>query len=325
MDTTPVSSEQRRQTMVVKQEQIYEKDEVYYWADNVTFLVERKLFRVSRHQFIVGSEYFAEKYRLGLPSRDDRGTDINTVVLQGVTAVQFRAFLRIVFPVHTTSTTTSFTKEEWLTILDLSVRWQFHDFRKLAIEHLNNDLTAIELIKIGRSAYVPRWVLSGYKSLVERDDIITEEEADDIGNRTANILWIVRYFAERKALEGAVESELAWRFSGEITALEAEEAQRRTSAELELEARRVEEKRSLEEERRVKAAAEQVARDRQDEETARREQELQAARLAEEERRWPRGVLTTVRVFPQPAKIRGRHTIMASKKRRWVYLKRQGK
>ncbi|KAF6761083.1 hypothetical protein DFP72DRAFT_842730 [Ephemerocybe angulata] len=267
-----------------------EKDEEYYWSDNVRFLVQGKLFRVSGHQFITRSKYFSEKFHLG--GGDDEGTT-DIVPLDCATAAQFRVFLRIVFPTHTTSTTTSFTKDEWLTILELSVRWHFHDFRKLAIEHLDGGLTDIELIKVGRASYVPRWVLSGYQSLVEREGIITVDEADDIGNRTVNTLWIVRYLMDRKVLDGAIENELVWRFSGEISTLEAEEVRRRTVAELELEAKRAEEERRLEEERRVKAAAEQAERERLEEERARREEELEATRLLEEDSRRSRSVLIT--------------------------------
>ncbi|KAF5317381.1 hypothetical protein D9611_003705 [Ephemerocybe angulata] len=270
-----------------------EKDEEYYWSDNVRFLVQGTLFRVSRHQFTIGSKYFSEKYHLG--GGDDEGTT-EIVHLDGVTAAQFRVFLRIVFPSHTTSTTTSFTKEEWLTILELSVRWHFHDFRKIAIQHLDGTLTDIELIKFGRASYVHRWLLSGYQSLVQREGIITVDEADEIGNRTVNTLWIVRYLMDRKTLDGAIENELAWRFSDEITMLEDEELRHRTAAEIELEARRAEEERRLEEERRVKAAAEQAEaaeRERLEEERARREEEQEAARLLEEESRRNRSVLIT--------------------------------
>ncbi|KAF6761101.1 hypothetical protein DFP72DRAFT_880087 [Ephemerocybe angulata] len=261
-----------------------EKDDVYYWSDNVRFLVQGKLFRVSRHQFILGSKYFSEKYHLG--GGDDEGTT-DTVQLDDITAAEFRVFLRIVFPSHTTSTTTSFTKVEWLTILELSVRWHFHDFRKLAIEHLDGSLTGIERIKIGRAAYVPRWVLCGYQSLVMR-------KADDIGNRTVNTLWIVRYFLTgRKLLD--VWDELAWRLSDEVSMLEAEESQRRTVADIKLEAKRAEEERRLEEERRVKAVAEQAERERLEEERARSEEELEAARLLEEESRRGLSVLITHR------------------------------
>ncbi|KAF6761085.1 hypothetical protein DFP72DRAFT_31402 [Ephemerocybe angulata] len=266
-----------------------EKDE-YYWSENVRFLVQGKLFRVSRHQFIIGSKYFSEKYHLG--GGDDEGTT-DIVQLDDVTAAEFRVFLRILFP--------SFTKVEWLTILKLSVRWHFHDFRKLAIEHLDGTLTDIELIKVGRAAYVPRWVLSGYQNLVEREGIITIEEADDIGNRTVNTLWIVRYLVDRKTLDGAIENELAWRFSDEVSMLEAEEVQRRTAAEIELEAKRAEEERRLEEERRVKAAAEQAdaaERERLEEERARREEELKAARLLEAESHRGRSALVA---HPEPA------------------------
>ncbi|KAF5317387.1 hypothetical protein D9611_003708 [Ephemerocybe angulata] len=236
-----------------------EKDEVYYWPNNVRFLVEGKLFRVSQYQFITGSQYFTEKYGLSTIADND-GPESVVQLPDVVSAAQFRVFLKMLFPVHTTSTTSSFTKDEWLTILELSVLWHFHDLRKLAIQHLDGTLGAIELVKVGRAAYVPRWVLAGYKALVIRQGIITEDEGDKIGNRTVNTLWIIRYLVEHHDLEGGVEKELEARFSGEFAILSLAESGHRTV--LEIEASRAEEQRLLEEGRRVRAKEEEYERQR---------------------------------------------------------------
>ncbi|KAF6761084.1 hypothetical protein DFP72DRAFT_31358 [Ephemerocybe angulata] len=236
-----------------------EKDEVYYWPNNVCFLVEGTLFRVSQYQFITGSSYFSQKY--GLPNIADNDGPESVVQLPDmVSAAQFRVFLKMLFPIHTTSTTSSFTKDEWLTILELSVLWHFHDLRKLAIQHLDGTLGAIELVKVGRAAYVPRWVLAGYKALVTRQGIITEDEGDEIGNRTVNTLWIIRYLVEHHDLVGGVEKELESRFSGEIATLRSAESGHRTV--LEVEASLAEERCRLEEERRIRSIEEDYERER---------------------------------------------------------------
>jgi hypothetical protein len=94
-----------------------EKDETYYWADNIKFSVqaarsplspmvltwhhiyqvEGVLFRVSRYPFFLGSQSFAEKY--GLLVDKDEGGPKTIAQLEGVTAAQFRVFLKFMFPV----------------------------------------------------------------------------------------------------------------------------------------------------------------------------------------------------------------------------------
>ncbi|KAF6747367.1 hypothetical protein DFP72DRAFT_608905 [Ephemerocybe angulata] len=234
-----------------------EKDEVYYWPNNVRFLVEGKLFRVSQYQFISGSRYFSEKYGLS-NTADDDGPESVVQLPNVVSAAQFRVFLKMLFPVHTTSTTSSFTKDEWLTILELSVLWHFHDLRKLAIQHLDGNLTDVELIKVGRAAYVPQWVLAGYKALVVRQGIITEDEGDEIGNRTVNTLWIIRYLVEHRDLEGDLKKEIESRFSGEIAALGVAEFDHTI---LEIETSLAEEQRPLEDDRRLSAREEDHERE----------------------------------------------------------------
>ncbi|KAF5317382.1 hypothetical protein D9611_003707 [Ephemerocybe angulata] len=268
-------------TMTAITEPAGEKDDVYYWPDNITFSVDGKLFRVSRYQFIVGSEHFSATYGLT--------KDKDVVQLEGIAHAQFRTFLKILFPIHSISTTSSFTKEEWLTILELSVQWHFHEFRKLAITHLQGQLNELELIKVGRAAFVPHWVLSGYLSLVKRPGVISLDEADDIGNRTANILWIVRH---RVACNFGTACELRADFE-EIAGLEAKEYEHRTKGDVEQEAedaRKLEEERKkemdamLEMEEEIKREAEERA-ELEREELARLEQEELMAWNAEENAR----------------------------------------
>jgi hypothetical protein len=72
-------------------------------------------------------------------------------------------------------------KAEWLTNLSLSTLWHFHDLRKLAIEHLDPDMKdPVELVQIGRKAYVPNWVTRGNSGLVLKPEAISEEESEDL-------------------------------------------------------------------------------------------------------------------------------------------------
>ncbi|KAJ2919964.1 hypothetical protein MD484_g491, partial [Candolleomyces efflorescens] len=168
-----------------------EKDEIYYW-DTVRFFVGGVRFKVPRYQFVIGSTYFAEK--LESVKVSDKGEDEAPITLEGATASQFRILLKLLFPIHTTSTTLTFTKEEWLVILELSTLWSFHEFRKLAKEHLEPLLDdPIERIVLGRAAYISKWVLDGYETLVTRSERISEQESERIGHLTAVRLYILRH------------------------------------------------------------------------------------------------------------------------------------
>ncbi|RXW15176.1 hypothetical protein EST38_g10676 [Candolleomyces aberdarensis] len=211
-----------------------EKDEIYHW-DTVKFLVEACIFKVPRYQFVIGSTYFAE--RLESTKLSDDKDDGAPVIPEGVTASQFRVFLKLLFPIYTTSTTLRFTKDEWLIILELSTRWHFHEFRKLAKEHLDPQIDdPIERIVLGRAAYVPTWVLDGYESLVIRPECISEQESERIGHLTTVRLYILRH-------ERCFES-CASRFREEILALERTERDHMSAAE-----KQMEEEKQIEEER----------------------------------------------------------------------------
>ncbi|KAJ2931487.1 hypothetical protein H1R20_g5548, partial [Candolleomyces eurysporus] len=257
------------------------RDETYYW-DTVKLLVEGCIFKVPRYHFVVGSTYFAEK--LGSTELGDNESNAAPVSLEGATASQFRIFLKLLFPIHTASTTLSFTKDEWLVILELSTLWHFHEFRKLAKDHLEPQLDdPIEQIVLGRAAYVPKWVSNGYETLVARLDCINEEESEKIGHLTTVRLYILRH-------ECSLDS-VTSRFSEEIHELEQIESDHRTSEERLLaaeEARMVQELALKEEERRVQElkVLEEVeaARLAAEEEKRRIAQELKESEKAEQAR-----------------------------------------
>ncbi|KAJ3537548.1 hypothetical protein NMY22_g5546 [Coprinellus aureogranulatus] len=263
-------------------EPVGKKDEVYYWDDNVTFSVEDVLFRVSRYPFLLGSEHFVTKYGLAVSN----GCDSQSAVrLEGVTAADFRVFLKFLFPVHLTSTVSTYTKDEWLVILALSVRWHFHEARKLAIQHLDGQLTDVELVLSGRAAYVPRWVLAGYRAIVERprQETIADEVGEQIGHREMNGLWAIRYHcAVTQCGSSFAENALRRKFSIELAELSDLEAGHCTAAEPEARAQEgvLQE---YDERRRRLSSGEQQTSDRasDDDSTARQAQGEDARRVPE--------------------------------------------
>lgn len=76
-----------------------------YWSIehlNLFHQVEQRLFRVPRYHLVAGSEHFAQRYSLlSQPTLGNEAMDPkNAVVLEGVTAAEFRTFLKICFPMY---------------------------------------------------------------------------------------------------------------------------------------------------------------------------------------------------------------------------------
>lgn len=100
------------------------------------------------------------------------------------------------------------------------------------MEHLLKDLSALELVKMGRAENVPEFLLSGYRSFINRrseitteEGDITDEEGDKLGSKTVIILWRIRYHAEAPGHEDPVElfieEELTAKFVGEVSEIKA--------------------------------------------------------------------------------------------------------
>ncbi|KAJ2911757.1 hypothetical protein MD484_g8654, partial [Candolleomyces efflorescens] len=158
-----------------------QNDPIFYWDTTE----DNTLFKLPRHQFTLGSDYFKEKYLA------DSGP---VVKLGGVPAEDFRVFLKLLFPVHTSSAVLTLKKEEWLIVLALATRWRFLDFRRLAIQHLDPQLEeSAELVRVGRSAYVPKWVMKGYQALISKHNAISDKESHAIGHYTTVKLYIIRH------------------------------------------------------------------------------------------------------------------------------------
>ncbi|KAJ2931471.1 hypothetical protein H1R20_g5550, partial [Candolleomyces eurysporus] len=212
------------------------KEELYYW-DTVCFSVEGRIFKVPRQHFIVGSEYFANKYLRpqAYQEGDPRGSEIATfdpdalVTLKGISATAFRTFLKLLFPSLTSTLTLTLTKSEWLTTLSLSTTWHFLQFRELAIQQLGPHLTdPIELVKSGRENFVCAWVMDGYDALVRRNGTISERESEEIGHLTTVRIYLVRGAlgkgdGPRYSSELSVFNEIHLKFGEELRILGAAE------------------------------------------------------------------------------------------------------
>ena len=110
---------------------------------------------------------------------------------------------------------------EWITVLKLSTMWRCLDQRARAVRQvLESGISPVEQIQLGRQYFVGSLVLSGFRGLITRKEMITEEEAATIGLIDAFRLMCIRelnvfdkdaeirkWFKEELELIGANEME----------------------------------------------------------------------------------------------------------------------
>ncbi|PBK73979.1 hypothetical protein ARMSODRAFT_929447 [Armillaria solidipes] len=154
-------------------------DEVFYW-NNVVFLVENTLFNVPRYHFETFSEVF--KTMFALPQSDnlsiDGSSDEHPLVLQGVTAQDFRSLLSAMLLPEPPL----LNKEAWIAVLKLSNMWRLLEIRKIALRQLNSgELSHTEKIVWGRDYKVADWVITGYGGLIDRGEVLSLDEGARIG------------------------------------------------------------------------------------------------------------------------------------------------
>ena len=72
---------------------------------------------------------------------------------------------------------------DWASILKLSTLWQFEEVRRTAIENLTPSKShdPIQTILLAKVYNVTQWYASGLRSLVERKDLLTVDEVNQLG------------------------------------------------------------------------------------------------------------------------------------------------
>ncbi|KAJ7250484.1 hypothetical protein B0H12DRAFT_662849 [Mycena haematopus] len=137
---------------------ITSRDQEYY-LESITFQVEDCIFNVPRYHFEHTSEIFASM--LTLPAGDgvqaEGQSDQNPIVLEGISKVDFRALLKVLYPLSILNTDKWMTKDEWISVAKLSTQWRFLEARALAIKQLldRSDFGLIKCIVLGRQYNVP--------------------------------------------------------------------------------------------------------------------------------------------------------------------------
>lgn len=164
------------------------QDEAFFVdTDNVVFLVDDTLFRVSRYPFITGSPIFATLLSLSCNTNSEEGhANANPVALQGVNADDFKSFLRVVHPLGTPPCKTPLLGvHEWASVLRLAKMWKFDRVVPIATSNLGKLLKthrrSLDAISLGKEFGRKDWHSYGVKTLVSRDNSLTDKEAKAIG------------------------------------------------------------------------------------------------------------------------------------------------
>lgn len=103
----------------------------------------------------------------------------------------------------------TFTSEDWKGIVKLATLWGMSNLRKHGIQKLTplpEDMPLATKILYARECMASDWLMDAFNNLIQRREIITEEEEDKIGLRTTNRLLRIRQ-SWYKNLEDSADGE----------------------------------------------------------------------------------------------------------------------
>ncbi|KAF6747349.1 hypothetical protein DFP72DRAFT_972543 [Ephemerocybe angulata] len=264
-------------------------DEDYYW-DFVTFSVEDLLFRVPKYRIMSDSETFAREHGLDQDNASEQEYSSDDPLLNAIkldaSVVDFRAFLKALYPKFVQGEV-SLSTDEWLSVLKLSSKWFFNGFRKMAIEKLAPlaGMDPMEKVRLGKEYSVEAWLLSGYRELVERDAVISVEDARKVGLENAIELFGVREeWRANKAI--TLETRLKSAFFSHFETITAAQPSYMTAEDKEEEAKmkeRAEKEAKAAKELKEKEAKDAAGREEREAREAAERQEREARAAAERE------------------------------------------
>jgi len=163
-----------------------QRDNEFYFQD-IVFLVEDHLFKVPARNFITESEVFETMFKL--PQNPDIApdglSDDQPLRLEGVKKDGFRQLLRVMYPSGTGKALT-LTTEQWLSVLELSTRWDMTEIRAQAIKdvraalHPDSDLPS-KLLNHGQTYRVDEWVVESIQDFTRRRKPMDMDDVEAIG------------------------------------------------------------------------------------------------------------------------------------------------
>ncbi|KAH8117107.1 hypothetical protein DFH11DRAFT_1152839 [Phellopilus nigrolimitatus] len=162
------------------------RDKSYYFS-LLVFKVEDCLFRVPQQGFESQSEVFKTMFTLpsGEDTEQDGCSDDRPLVLEGIKADDFRAFLKLLYPQFrrpTRANERTLSEEESLVVLSLARMWCFDKIVDITIEGLEAmNLSSARKLELANGHNIVQWYEPELSALVYRKECLTLDEAKQIG------------------------------------------------------------------------------------------------------------------------------------------------
>ncbi|KAJ7450818.1 hypothetical protein FB451DRAFT_1410140 [Mycena latifolia] len=173
----------------------------YYMDDPMAiFLAGNRLFKVHRHFLVQESPVFECMFLCPSGGSDPDGfSNERAIPLHGVTAIEFETLLDFFytekFQRHTAR------MQEWIDLLAISTRYDFHRLREGAIDAIDHSrwppaprhfsaitIDPIQQIVLAERHDIPHWLPIAYTAICERSKPLEEWEAEKIGYRKITLL-----------------------------------------------------------------------------------------------------------------------------------------
>ncbi|KAF9478129.1 hypothetical protein BDN70DRAFT_67089 [Pholiota conissans] len=154
----------------------------YFRGGFVVLKVEDRLFRVPAYIFAIESNHFVTEINISIAD-EYKDSELIFFLPADIRHEDFRNLLKALYPTSA-RITLSLSETEWISVLKLSTKWKFENLRKLAITHLDT-LPPLRKIILGRQYFVPTWFLSGLHEMANRNEVIRNHEADQMGHTIA--------------------------------------------------------------------------------------------------------------------------------------------
>ncbi|KAF4620940.1 hypothetical protein D9613_001093 [Agrocybe pediades] len=159
----------------------YNMATIYVKVENVVFAIPRYILNFPGSPF----EMMFKLPQPGDGERKEGASEQNPIVIEGVAADDFEAFLHAFHSLPGNAPTPKFAvggEDYWLAVLKLATMWRYGDLHKRAVEQMNKNAivsrkTPLEMIYLGRKYSVPAWVKDGYVTLCSQEHLKLEDLA----------------------------------------------------------------------------------------------------------------------------------------------------
>ncbi|KAL5511386.1 hypothetical protein ACEPAH_4602 [Sanghuangporus vaninii] len=183
-----------------------QRDDEFY-INFIIFEVENILFRVPRHPFEANSETFRDMFA-SIPATlvAEGSSDMNPLILNGVTATDFRALVKALLnPAY--GSKIELIVKEWISVLRLAHLWTFEKLLNAAIEEIDRISSDPALkISLAKKYNISKWLRRNYFKLVMRLEPLTTAEAETIGTQCVLKLCEIRELRFKWILDGRIRN-----------------------------------------------------------------------------------------------------------------------